>query len=59
MKLIESDFEDTRRILRKAYNDYIHNPEDWECNRLKSVDYTKKYLDNKNTLKKLIKVIEK
>ena len=57
MKLVEPDFEDTRAQLRKAYEDFTNNKQEWANKQKESAIFTKDYLSEDKIRSALEKII--
>ena len=57
MKLVEPDFEDTRRQLRKAYEDFTNNKQEWANKQAISQKFTMDYLSDNKIKSSLEKVL--
>ena len=57
MKLVEPDFEDTRRQLRKAYEDFTNKKQEWANKQTISQKFTMDYLSDNKIKSSLEKVL--
>jgi glycosyltransferase involved in cell wall biosynthesis len=57
-KLVEPDFEDTRRKLRQAYENFSQNPREWKEKQQTSKNYVENYLSEDNIKQKLLEILE-